>query len=260
MSQLPHTHRVLLNLCSCTWIDFRTIIPFPKRVPRNPIMVEIPQTMKAWTFSRRGKPRNILELKSLPTPTELKPDEVLIQVSHAGLNPFGYLMLWAVPTLARHKPSIPEYDFSGRVVGLGADAQALFKIGEDVFGALKPLDCVKTGVGSLAEYVVASKDFVLHKPESMSLEAAGGAGITFLTAAALLRKARLSKGDHVFVNGGSGGTGLALIPWAKDIVGEQGKVVTTCSSQTLELVKSFGADEVGTVLDVRRTPRVLFID
>ena len=205
--------------------------------------------MKAWAFSRRGKAQDVLELKSLPVPTELKPNEVLVKVSHVGLNPFGYIMVWAVPGMLRHKPAVPEFDFSGRIVKLGSEAGASFKIDEDVLGVLKPGDGLKLGRGSLAEYLVADKDLVLRKPEDMSLETAGGVGITFMTAAALLQKANLSEGDHVFVNGGSGGTGMAIIPWVKEIVGQHGKVVTTCSPQTLELVKSFGADEVCNVFD-----------
>jgi NADPH:quinone reductase-like Zn-dependent oxidoreductase len=57
-------------------------------------------------------------------------------------------------------------------------------------------------------------------------------------------KAPLSKGQSIFINGGSGGVGLFTVQMARVIVGETGKVVTCCSTRNLQLVKSVGADEV----------------
>ena len=52
---------------------------------------------------------------------------------------------------------------------------------------------------------------------------------------------KVKKGDKVFINGGSGGTGVFGIQIAK-ILGCH--VTTTCSSVNVELCKTLGADEV----------------
>jgi reticulon-4-interacting protein 1, mitochondrial len=78
------------------------------------------------------------------------------------------------------------------------------------------------------------------------LEEASGISLSALTAyQGLLSIPRipLFKGQSVFINGGSGGVGLFAIQIARYIVGETGKVVTSCSSRNIELVKKYGADE-----------------
>ncbi|CAJ2512611.1 Uu.00g007300.m01.CDS01 [Anthostomella pinea] len=176
-----------------------------------PTLSPTPKSMKAWTISRRGTPQEALKADHLPVRTDLKPNEVLVKVSHAALNPFGYRMMWAVPSFVRVKPSVPEFDFSGRSEKLGKDAESDFVLGDDVFGMVTPSEGVKLGSGALAEYVVVARDHLRPKPRSMSFEAASGLGNVFMTAVSLLEKSGLKSGDHVFINGGSGGTGLVLV-------------------------------------------------
>ena len=60
----------------------------------------------------------------------------------------------------------------------------------------------------------------------------------------------MKKGDRVFINGGSGGTGTFGIQIAKAL---GCSVTTTCSGPNVELCKSLGADEV---IDYRTTELV----
>jgi reticulon-4-interacting protein 1, mitochondrial len=79
----------------------------------------------------------------------------------------------------------------------------------------------------------------------MSWEEASSICLTALTAyqgLVLDPKRPLAKGQSVFINGGSGGVGLFAIQIARHIVGETGKVVTSCSSRNIEFVKQYGAD------------------
>lgn len=57
-------------------------------------------------------------------------------------------------------------------------------------------------------------------------------------------KRPLSKGQSIFINGGSGGVGFFAVQIARIIVGESGKVVASCSSRNIDLVKRLGADDV----------------
>jgi reticulon-4-interacting protein 1, mitochondrial len=201
--------------------------------------------MKAWAFTRRGQPLNVLQLTDIPTPdsSTLKSDELLIKVSHASLNLFSSILTWVVPMFIRTSPSVAELDLSGRVVAKGTDAGSL-SVGDDVFGVLQPGHHIKQGRGTLAEYVIVQRDEVVRKPDNVSLEEAAGLGTVGVTGYFVVSKSGLKPGDRVFINGGSGGAGLALIQAAREVVGSNGKIVTTCSAKNVELVKSFGADEV----------------
>lgn len=57
-------------------------------------------------------------------------------------------------------------------------------------------------------------------------------------------KAPLSRGQSIFINGGSGGVGTFAVQVARSIVGETGRIVASCSSRNISLVQQIGADEV----------------
>ena len=134
-------------------------------------------SMKAWTFTRRGHTLHTLQLTTLPRPdpTNLHDDELLVKISHSSLNLLSSLLAWVVPSFIRTTPSVPEYDFSGRVVATGKAVSHL-SVGDDVFGAIAPGQHVRLGRGTLAEYVVAQRDGVWRKPEGVSFEEAAGLG------------------------------------------------------------------------------------
>ncbi|ETN37665.1 uncharacterized protein HMPREF1541_07288 [Cyphellophora europaea CBS 101466] len=190
-------------------------------------------SMKAWTFTRRGHTLHTLQLTTLPRPdpTNLHDDEL------------SSLLAWVVPSFIRTTPSVPEYDFSGRVVATGKAVSHL-SVGDDVFGAIAPGQHVRLGRGTLAEYVVAQRDGVWRKPEGVSFEEAAGLGCVGLTAFYVVSKSGLKPGGRVLINGGSGGVGLSTIQVAREVLGPEGTIVTTCSGKNAELVKRMGADEV----------------
>lgn len=150
------------------------------------------------------------------------------------------------PSAVRAKPSIPELDFSGIIVGIGAAVPESrnLKVGLPVFGSLLVAPHIKTGAGSLAEYIVVQDTSVVEKPDNISFEKAAGIGVSGCTSMALIESAKLKAGDMVLVNGASGGIGSMVVQLAKEAVGEGGKVVAVCSGSNIEMVKKLGADEV----------------
>ncbi|KKZ66015.1 hypothetical protein EMCG_08237 [[Emmonsia] crescens] len=213
----------------------------------------LPPTMKAWTYTKAGSPLEILQLSTdhpVPSPSTLSPTDVLIKVSHSSINPTMRLIMSAYPTILLQKepPQVAEFEFSGVVVALSANADAAlcaeFPPGTPVLGMNDPvLDVIRKNRGSLAEYVVATTENLIRKPENVSFEEAAGIAATGCTALNLVTRAGVKSGDKVLINGGSSGTGLMAVQLVKDILGDTGKVVAVCSESSEELVKSVGADE-----------------
>ncbi|EEQ88330.1 zinc alcohol dehydrogenase [Blastomyces dermatitidis ER-3] len=214
----------------------------------------LPPTMKAWTYTKAGSPPDILQLSTsypTPSPSALAPTELLIKVSHASINPTMRLILNVYPTIPLQKttPRVAEFEFSGVVVALSANADAAlreeFPLGSPVLGMNDPLhEVARKSRGTLAEYVVATAENLIRKPDNVSLEEAAGITVTGCTAMNLVTRAGVRKGDKVLINGGSSGTGLMTVQIVRDILGETGRVVATCSGRNEELVQSLGADEI----------------
>ncbi|KAF8149534.1 hypothetical protein B0H34DRAFT_679302 [Crassisporium funariophilum] len=180
----------------------------------------------------------------LTTPTSL-----LIRTSHAALNPGGTIVISLFPTFLAHSspaPWVPELDFSGTIVKLGADVSAArpeLAVGQDVFGVVPMGAHLKTGAGALGEYVVVEMHLVALKPKNATMAESAGLGVAACTALVLVRRAGLREGDKVLVNGGTGGAGSFAVQLARKAVGKSGTVVVVCSTGNDDLVKSLGADE-----------------
>jgi NADPH:quinone reductase-like Zn-dependent oxidoreductase len=173
----------------------------------------------------------------MPTSAKpLGPNEVLVKVHYAALNPVDHKLpeLPIVGRLAIRKPAIPGLDFSGMVVQTGSGSN--LGVGQTVFGKVEP----KQPFGTLAEYVIGSYEGTVAVPEGVGMEDAACVGVCGLVTYQCL-KYRVKVGDKVFINGGSGGTGTFAIQIAKAM---GCYVTTTCSEPNVELCRSLGADEV----------------
>ncbi|KAK7457035.1 zinc ion binding [Stygiomarasmius scandens] len=235
----------------------------------------LPKTQHAWTYTSQGLPRDILSLSTtFPVPPPPSGSNLLIRVTHVGLNPGCYMTLQAIPPFIRKIVSqgkttwIPEGEFSGIVVLVGpgvaraesriqTDAagrqkldsgssnERIFTPGTCVFGSL-PVSALLGGDGALAQYISVSSSQVAVAPSSMKMEEAAGLSGAGCTAWAMLNEVPglsldITKDTRVFVNGGSGGVGTMLIQLAKNMGAH---VVATCSERSRALIESLGADEV----------------
>ncbi|EME47718.1 hypothetical protein DOTSEDRAFT_167008 [Dothistroma septosporum NZE10] len=200
--------------------------------------LSIPPTMKAWQYSstKGGLEKNLNLNESAPLPKP-NPDQHLIQVIAAALNPVDYKPQ-EIPFIARFllpKPATPGIDVVGKVMQ-PANGSAV-RPGQIIFGASG------TGIlagGALAGYAVAKKDAVAVLPEGIDPVLGATVCIAGLTAHQSIAS-HVKDGSNVFINGGSGGTGIFGIQIAK----AKGCYVTTsCSTPNVDLCKSLGADEV----------------
>ncbi|MET9321674.1 NAD(P)-dependent alcohol dehydrogenase [Streptomyces sp. NPDC003038] len=193
--------------------------------------------MKAIVQDRYGSP-DVLELRDVDQPVAAD-DEVLVRVRAAGVNARDWHLMRGDPYLARlvlgiggPKMKIRGTDFAGRVEAVGRNVTRL-RPGDEVFGEAE---------AAFAEYVCAPENKVEPKPAGLSFEQAAAVPLAGNTALMGLRDlGRLRPGQHVLVNGASGGVGTFAVQIAKSLGAE---VTGVCSARNTELVRSLGADHL----------------
>ncbi|KAJ4988282.1 zinc-dependent acohol dehydrogenase (reticulon-4-interacting protein 1) [Stagonosporopsis vannaccii] len=193
-------------------------------------------TMKAWHYDRiaGGLEKNLKINDAAPYPT-IGDDEILVEVHAVALNPADYKVAENAPLTALGMKCIPSADFCGKVAKTGAKVDS-FQIGEWVFGG--KLGAVTNG--ALAQYVSVSQNMLTSLPTGVEVDDAATIAVAGLTEIQAI-KPNVKPGDKVFINGGSGGTGIYGIQIAKTLGCH---VTTTCSTGNVKLCESLGADEV----------------
>jgi NADPH:quinone reductase-like Zn-dependent oxidoreductase len=192
--------------------------------------------MKALVLKRYSK-AGALAFAEVPRPA-IKPDEVLVQVYAAGLNPIDNMIPKGSfkPLLKFELPAVMGSDLAGVVVQVGASVTR-FKVGEAVYASLFDL-----GRGSPAEYAAVPEYAAAHKPANLDFVQAASIPMVGLTAwQALTERIRLKRGQKLFVPAGSGGIGTMAIQLAKYLGATVG---TTTSTANVDFVRGLGADEV----------------
>lgn len=194
--------------------------------------------MKAIIQRRYGTP-DVLEYGDVDVP-EIGDDEVRVRVRAAGVDPGVWFCVSGKPFVVRaavglSKPrhSIPGRAMAGHVEAVGKNASR-FQPDDEVYGEL-------TG-GAYAEYVAAPEKVLARKPANLTFEQAAAVPLSAATALQGVRdKGRTQPGQHVLVNGASGGVGTFAVQIAKALGAE---VTGVCSGKNADLVGSLGADHV----------------
>jgi NADPH:quinone reductase-like Zn-dependent oxidoreductase len=192
--------------------------------------------MKAIVQDGYGPPE-VLRLDDVPAPVP-GAGEVLVAVRAASLNARDWHVLRGDPYLARlgiglRRPRTRTVgtDLAGRVTAVGPGVTR-FRPGDDVFGEVP---------GACAEYVRAPEGLLERVPARLGHEQAAALPLAATTALQCLRDGGVGKGEHVLLNGASGGVGTFAVQIAKAL----GAYVTAvCSTRNADLVRSLGADAV----------------
>jgi NADPH:quinone reductase len=162
--------------------------------------------MRAIVVRQFGDPK-LLKVEEVPTP-QPGDGEALVEVKAAGINPSDVKNIQGVmhgTTL----PRIPGRDFAGVVVRGPAET-----IGREVWGTGGDIGFTRDG--SHAQYILLPLAALTPKPAKLSMDAAGSAGLIFVTAwSTMIVAADVSEGDTVLIIGASGGVGSAAVQIAK---------------------------------------------
>jgi NADPH:quinone reductase-like Zn-dependent oxidoreductase len=193
--------------------------------------------MKAIVHSRYGPP-DVLELKAIDQPV-INDDDVLVRVHAAAVGKGDWLTVQGLPYVARlryglpkPKHSVPGLDVAGRVEAVGSNVTR-HQPGDAVFGWCD---------GSFAEYASVPQGQLAAKPTNLTFEQAAAVPISGFAALQALRDTGgVQPGQQVVIIGASGGVGSYAVQLAK----AYGATVTgVCSTKSVDLVRSIGADHV----------------
>lgn len=189
--------------------------------------------MRAISQEVLGGPDVLREVElARPVP---RPNEVLVRVRAAGLNPTDWKHR-ARRIFLEDPPFVLGWDVSGVVeeVGFGV---ATFRPGDEVFGMLP----YPYGHGSHAEFVVAPARALVHKPGAIDHVQAGALPLVSLTAwQALVENAGLRAGQRVLIHAAAGGVGHVAVQVAK---ARGAFVIGTASEEKHAFLHEIGVDE-----------------
>jgi NADPH:quinone reductase-like Zn-dependent oxidoreductase len=219
-------------------------------------------TMRAAVFDKHGI-ENLRVRDNVEKPKLVNPDDVLIKVKVAGVNPIDNTVVAGSITTVKPMPHIPGAEISGTIEESGNEANGLKKgdrvlIYNKVFDGtcdicLSGLDmvCRNGGLisvitnGGFAEYIVVPERNVFKIPDDMDWNLAASLPVTALTPFHALNEARLKLNEHLLVFGASGNTGMIATQLGK----KMGAKVIAIAKE--EWVRDFGADYV--IADYDRT-------
>jgi len=193
--------------------------------------------MKAVVLHAYGGPDQ-LRYKEVPTP-ELKPDEVLVKVSAASLNPVDWkLRSGSIQARMPLKlPAILGRDIAGEVV----------KVGESVY-ILKPGQMVMGLVfEGYAEFVAVKAEILAKIPDGLDVQKAAALPLVLLTGTQLMENAVGPKsGDTALVTGALGGVGRTAVFVAKQ---RGARVIAGVRTIQKNDAQSLGVDSVVAIDD-----------
>jgi NADPH:quinone reductase-like Zn-dependent oxidoreductase len=200
--------------------------------------------MKGVVYTEYGTP-DVLHLQEVEKPVP-QDDEVLIRVKAAEatkadceMRSFKFAVLWfwlplriAVGLLKPKRQILGGY-FAGEVEAVG-QAVSKFKPGDQIFGS------TRLRFGAYGEYLCLPDSYTLvPKPNNLSFAEAAAVPLGGLNALHFLRKAKISKGERVLINGAGGSIGTYGVQIAKVMGGEVTAVDSTIKE---EMLCRIGAD------------------
>lgn len=170
--------------------------------------------------------------------------EVRVRIAGTSVNPVDCkARAGEIPQMfpADRLPMLLGFDVSGIVEELGAGVTG-WKIGDAVYGfpGPDPGTPVRYSRGSFAEYICLRADEIAAPPKSIPLADAGAIPLAAMTAwHGLMTQGEMKSGQHVLIQGGSGGVGHFAVQFAHRL---GATVYATASAQNQDFLRQLGAD------------------
>ena len=198
--------------------------------------------MKAAFITRTGGP-DVITYGDLPDPVP-GPRQALVRVRAAAINPIDTYVRAGTVAMPLPFPFVVGCDLAGEVAAVGDEVDRL-RPGMRVWGSNQGL---LGRQGTCAELAAVDEQWLYPTPDGVTDREAAAAALVSITAhLGLVSHAALEPGETIFVSGGSGGVGSAVVQIAKAL---GGRVIATAGTlEKRQRVEDCGAD---LVLDYRR--------
>ena len=193
--------------------------------------------MKAAYFTHCGAPE-VIEYGDVPLPIPGR-GEVLVKVMAASVNPIDTYIRSGKVRASLAAKQIPGSDLAGIVESTGPGC-VQFRPGDRVWCSNQGLFGLQ---GTCAEYCAVAEQWLYAIPDGVDFQTAAAGAMVGLTAhLGLFLHGGLASGEVVFVNGGTGGVGSAVLQLA---VAAGATVITTVGSPAkAEICRQLGATAV----------------
>ncbi|MFG1687504.1 NAD(P)-dependent alcohol dehydrogenase [Nonomuraea sp. NPDC049269] len=192
--------------------------------------------MRRIQYHHYGGPETMrLEEFELPSP---QAGEVAVTVKAASVNPIDWKLRQGQLKMltGRSFPRGMGSDFAGVVRAIGPGVTQ-FKPGDEVFGIARLKES-----GAYAEAVVTRESYLALKPAELLFEqAAALATVAVMAWDGLVERARLLRGQRVFVNGCTGGVGEAAVQVARMLGAD---IAGSCSAASASRARELGVTTV----------------
>jgi NADPH:quinone reductase len=178
--------------------------------------------MKAAFIERTGAPE-VIQFAELPRP-QVGPDQVLVRTGAVAVNPIDTYIRAGLIKAALPQPYIIGCDIAGVVEETGTNVKQLRR-GDRVWGTNQGLQGRQ---GTFAEFCAIDEQWLYATPANVRDEDAAALSLVGITAMLGLNRARLQPGEILFVNGGTGGVGSAVVQLAAAL---GARVITTAGTE-----------------------------
>jgi alcohol dehydrogenase len=183
---------------------------------------------------------DVLEINKNIFKPSVDTGKVLVTVYAAGINPFDSKFRSGI-----YKGMIPVTfpftmggDFAGVISETGAGVTD-YKIGDEVYGTANILS---GGTGAFADMALVPTENIYLKPNTVGFTESAAMPLVGVSAIqALIDHIQLKSGQKILIHGGAGGIGSVAIQLAKSI---GAYVATTVGTNSIEFIKTLGADQV----------------
>ena len=178
--------------------------------------------MKAALIRTTGSP-DVIQWADIESPVPGN-CQVLVRTEAVAVNPIDTYIRSGIVKAALPNPYIIGCDLAGVVEAVGPGVK-LFSVGDRVWGSNQGLS---GRLGTFAEFSAIDEQWLYPIPEQVSSESAAAGALVGITAhLGLFLHGGLKSGEVVFVNGGTGGVGSAVVQLAR---AAGATVITTAGS------------------------------
>src|SRR5205807_1415327 len=196
-------------------------------------MYGVERGMKAIRCREWGAP-DVLRLEEAESPS-LKPHQVRIRVSAAGVNFADSLMVGGTYQVKPPFPFTPGLEAAGEIVETGSAVDRL-RVGQRALAVLR-------NGGGYAEEIVLNADAVVPIPDAMDFVTAAAFPVAYGTAHfGLTHRGHLQRGETLLVLGAAGGVGLTAVEIGKEL---GARIIAAAGGpDKLAVAREHGADEL----------------